>query len=282
MRLPEELYFSQISLQDFVDCRKRFYLRHLSRLPWPAIEMEPAMLHEHNARMNARFHQLAHQFLLGIPIERLSATVYDPDLEHSWISFLEFLPSILGQDSRSFFSLYPEINLNASLGERRLFARYDLLVGSPDGSLVIYIWKTLLKRPAREELSRLLQTRVLPYLLVRAGRHFNRNQPVQPSQVELVYWFAAPDKPASNPVERFVYNDASYQTDESFLNGLVETIQRLEAGEFNRTADERRCLYCSYRSLCERGVLAGDPFEPGVEGMAGFDLEHASPLILED
>jgi hypothetical protein len=282
MKLPKDLSYSHINLQDFVNCKKLFYLRHISRLPWPGIKREPVLQHEHIARAGARFHQMVHQHLLGIPAERLSAMLQEPDLEHWWRDFLEFLPQILPFYPQSLYALYPEISLSAPLGERRLLARYDLVVAGPNDSLGIYIWNTSLRRPTREELGRHLQTYVLPYLLVRAGWHLNRGQAVQPSNVELIYWFPSLNGWTNSLVERFMYNVSSFRTDEGFLNGLVETVQRLEIGEFSRTVDERCCLYCAYRSLCERGVLACNPLELDVESPAGFELELANPFILDD
>jgi hypothetical protein len=44
--LPLDFQFSQGSLQDYVDCRRRFQLRYLDQLAWPAVEAEPLLEHE--------------------------------------------------------------------------------------------------------------------------------------------------------------------------------------------------------------------------------------------
>ena len=44
--LPEGFRFSQSSLQDYVDCRRRFQLRYLQNLAWPALQSEPALENE--------------------------------------------------------------------------------------------------------------------------------------------------------------------------------------------------------------------------------------------
>lgn len=278
MRFPEDFQYSQANLQDFVDCWKRFYLRHISRLVWPALETEPAMQLERAGRDGARFHRLVHQCLVGIPPQRLSAMLGDPDLELWWAYFLEFLPEVYGAESQGRYPLHPEVNLSAPLGSRRLVARYDLIVAALGESLVIYDWKTSRQRPDRGHLEQHLQTRVYPYLLVRAGWHLNRGLLVQPDQVEMVYWFAGEDE----PVERFIYSAEAFQTDESYLTGLVATIERLEAEEFSRTSDERRCLYCSYRSLCDRGVLPGNVRELGTESAFGFESERLKITEIDD
>ncbi len=40
MALPSDFQFSQSSLQDYVDCPWRFYLRYIRQLAWPAIVAE--------------------------------------------------------------------------------------------------------------------------------------------------------------------------------------------------------------------------------------------------
>jgi hypothetical protein len=37
---------------------------------------------------------------------------------------------------------------------------------------------------------------------------------------------------------------------------LIREIAGKEAGEFSKTDDHRRCDFCQYRSLCDRGVEA--------------------------
>ena len=41
--LPADFHFSQGSLQDYVDCPRRFQLRYMMKLAWPAVEAEPAV-----------------------------------------------------------------------------------------------------------------------------------------------------------------------------------------------------------------------------------------------
>ena len=79
----DNFQFSQASLQDFVDCRRRFQLRYLQRLPWPAVESEPVLENERTMRQGAEFHHMIQQHLIGIPAERLSARLEggDPQAE---------------------------------------------------------------------------------------------------------------------------------------------------------------------------------------------------------
>jgi hypothetical protein len=145
---------------------------------------------------------------------------------------------------------------------------------------VILEWKTSRKRPQRKWLAERLQTRVYPYLLVRAGSHLleigDRGlgmgdwRPFQPEQVEMVYWFANfPQDP-----ERFPYDAAQYEVDDHYLASLIEEIKDLGDEDFPLTPQERRCRYCPYRSLCQRGVRAGsfDEMEDELEWGDDFDV----------
>lgn len=251
MSLPNDFQFSQGSLQDFVDCRRRFQLRYIRRLAWPAVETEPVQEHERYLELGALFHRMIQQNLLGVPAERLSGMIQDEQLRRWWDNYLEYTPE-LGDRK---VTRYPEISLSAAVGGHRLVAKYDAVAvaEAPDTRAVILDWKTSRKRPRRNWLAGRLQTRVYLYLLVQAGDHLNRGNPFQPSQLEMVYWFAEfPDHP-----ERFPYNQEQYETDAEYLEGLVEQIRTLGEDDFPLTGDDMRCRFCVYRSLCDRGVRAG-------------------------
>jgi predicted RecB family nuclease len=140
----------------------------------------------------------------------------------------------------------------------RLVAQYDFVAADAGQRWVIVDWKTTRKRPRREDLLDRLQTRVYPYLLVRAGSVLNDGVSIQPEQVSMVYWFA--NFPAA-PM-RFEYSMEQCEADRRFLSGLVGEIEE----RFDRTGgrqlvsarpDDGSCRYCRYRSLCERGATAG-------------------------
>jgi CRISPR/Cas system-associated exonuclease Cas4 (RecB family) len=245
MTLPDRFQFSQGSLQNYADCPRRFQLRYLLRLNWPAVEAEPALESERHTQLGAAFHRLVHRHLLGIDPQRLSRAVQDADLRRWWHNYLEHGPQELPS------SRHPEVILSAPLEGYRVVARYDLVAVDAGRRAAIVDWKTSRKRPKHQDLAGRLQTRVYPYLLVRAGVYLNGGQSFAPEQIEMIYWFADyPDDPA-----RFVYDAAQYEADEAYLTTLVHEIERAE--EFPLTTQERHCKYCSYRSLCRRGVEAG-------------------------
>jgi CRISPR/Cas system-associated exonuclease Cas4 (RecB family) len=273
MTLPTNFQFSQGSLQDYVDCPRRFQLRYLLQLDWPAQEAEPALENEEHVRLGAAFHRLIHQHALGIPAEDLSRTVQEPDLRRWWHNYLERGPQGLPE------TRHPEVVLSAPLGDHRLVARYDLVAVDAGQRAVIVDWKTSRRRPKRKDLAERLQTRVYPYLLVQAGAHLNGGRPFAPEQIEMVYWFAEyPEDPA-----RFAYDAARYAADGAYLAALVEEITGLSDTDFPLAVDGERCRFCPYRSLCQRGVEAG-AFDAGLDEVdAGdaFDLDIDFEQIAE-
>jgi CRISPR/Cas system-associated exonuclease Cas4 (RecB family) len=247
---------SQSSLQDYLDCPRRFYLRYLQRLSYPAIESEPALENEKHLEEGEYFHRLAQHHWVGIPAEQISKLANTENLKKWWESFLndKNLSSL-----RNLPSLYPEYTLSAPLGDFRLLAKYDL-IAIENNKATIYDWKTYRKRPRDEWLSARMQTRIYRALLVRAGSHLNQGTPFEPEQIEMVYWFADfPNDPA-----RFTYTSAQYQRDWDLLLKLADEIKaamaqaETNASVFPLTDDQTKCPYCTYRSYCERGVHAGD------------------------
>lgn len=272
MPLPDDFPFSQGSLQDYVDCPRRFQLRYLLRLPWPALEAEPALEHERQMRLGEAFHRLAHQHALGVPEERLAERALDEPLRAWWRAYLDFARSLPA-------TRYPEIVLSAPLAGYRLVAKLDLLALDAGPRAVIVDWKTATRRPRRRWLAERLQSRVYPYLVTRAGADWNGGQPLRPERVEMVYWFA--QFPAGP--ERFAYDAARCADDEARLTALIQEIAGLGERDFPLTEEERLCRHCPYRSLCQRGVRAGalDEQEAEPEPPAELDLSPGPEQIAE-
>jgi len=265
MRLPPDFQFSKGSLQDYVDCPRRFQLRYLLRRAWPAVEAEPALEVERHVRQGAAFHRLVHRHALGMAPERLADAVDAEDLRRWWRNYLERGPADLPA------SRHPEIVLSSPLSGHRLVAKYDLVAVDAGRRAVIVDWKTNRRRPRREWLARRLQTRVYRYLLVRAGAYLNHGTPFRPQQVHMVYWFANfPADPAWGQRScTFTYDAAQFDADEAYVASLIEEIEgeaeRRGSEEFPLTSQERHCRFCPYRSLCRREVERGDFEELGEE-----------------
>jgi hypothetical protein len=247
---------SQSSLQDYMDCAQRFKLRYLDRLSYPALETEPTLENEKHQQEGEYFHRLVQQHLIGIPAEQIAKFANTMNLQRWWENFqnakdLAGLRGASANGNKENSRLYPEATLSAPLGNYRLLAKYDL-IAVQDGKAIIYDWKTYRKRPRNEWLSARMQTRVYRALLVKAGAHLNNGKPFEPEQIEMVYWFADfPEDPA-----HFPYTSAQFQRDWDLLVKLSEEVAT--ASSYPLTEDRQKCLYCTYRSYCERGIRAGD------------------------
>lgn len=274
--LTDGFQFTQSNLQDFQECRKRFQYRYLQKIAWPAIESEPAIEFERMVQRGTQFHRLAHQRLVGIPEEALVSAIQDPEIMVWWENFRIFLARS-GLDGWSI--LRPEFSLTAAWGHYRLAAKYDLIASRGDGTFLIFDWKTAQHRIAREALSKRIQTRLYPCLLVLAGEGLNQGNPIDPQKVEMTYWYAAfPDQPV-----RFPYSDLQFEKDRVFIDRLVDEIASMPEDKFFLTSDQNRCAYCRYRSLCNRGETAGELDEMQRSTVDGneFDFEIDLDQIAE-
>jgi CRISPR/Cas system-associated exonuclease Cas4 (RecB family) len=256
MALPDGFLFSQSNLQDYLECQRRFQLRYLLHQAWPAVEAEPYLEHERRMDLGARFHKIARQFLIGLPEDQIKQSIiHDEAINLWWNDFIKALHGgtleMLLENGNQHFE---EITLSVPVGEFRLIAKYDLLIVNPDGKIVIFDWKTSQNHPKRRWLAERMQTHVYPFVLAGAASSLLEGVENNPDQLEMVYWFAnQPDQ-----VERFNYNEKSYLEDGRVLSDLITTISLKTEPVFPLTPDIKRCLYCTYRSLCNRGVTAGD------------------------
>ncbi len=250
MPLPLGFEFSQGSLQDYVDCPRRFQLKYIEEQPWPAVEAEPVLEREQHSIRGRRFHRLMERYYLGVPSEVLESSIKgDVQLLRWWQAFQEEPPLSLPESV-----LLPEVRLATSVGGRRLVAVVDLLAVEPGRRLVIVDWKTGRYRPARDQMAGRLQTLVYPFVVVEAGDVFFGGT-VDPARVMMVYWFA--DYPEQPHV--FHYDAVQHEQARERLVALVDEVCSVDrgAGAWPRVEDDRLCRYCVYRSLCDRGVEAG-------------------------
>jgi len=271
MQIPEFFAFSQNSLQDFVDCPRRFELRYLEKLSWPAVRSEPALEVERHMLMGQRFHLMVQQHQTGLSPELIAPNAGETQLDEWWQAYLDHVPTGLPSMRKV------EFMLTAPFNRYRLIAKYDLLAISPGQQAFILDWKTNLKKPRRQTLLGRMQTRLYPFLLVEAGAALNGGIKFLPEQVELIYWFTADPR---NP-EHFPYTAAKNEEDRAFLTTLIGQIEAASRSDFHLTGDERMCQFCNYRSLCDRGNQAGEiddseTEEDEITTGSGFDLDFYS------
>lgn len=244
MSLPTNFHFSQASLADYVDCPRRFQLRYLLEQAWPAVESEPLLERERLAELGRRFHKLVQQHVEGLPPDVLTPSPNEPELARWWQSYLASLTTTLNDlpiDRRA------ELALSIPINPYRLTAHFDLIAATTDRAVLVD-WKTEQRQPTRAQLLKRMQTRVYRYVLTMAQQR-------PPGTVSMIYWFAQyPDQPIALP-----YDAAQHADDHQFLTALIEEIElrAQQAGDWEMTPHERKCAYCVYRSLCQRGVQAG-------------------------
>lgn len=267
MKIPANFAFSQNNLQDFADCPRRFELRHLEKLAWPAVRSEPYLEVERHMLLGERFHRMVQQHQTGLSAEEIEAQANEPELIEWWQAYQNHFPENLPHRR------LVEHTLAAPFGDYRLVAKYDLLAIQPGKKVVIVDWKTNRKKPARSSLRNRLQTRLYPLLLVEAGQSVNDGTPLLPDQIEMVYWFTAdPLRPEIIP-----YSADQYNLDQNFLQKLITEVKAASQSRFALTTDLRMCRFCNYRSLCDRGDQAASMEEDldsdDTDSSGGFDLD---------
>lgn len=246
MAIPATFTFSQSSLGDYQACARRFQLRYVERLAWPAPQSADAAEAERCQRLGQEFHRLVRRHQAGIPAAALAPlAAAEPELAGWWSAYLASPFSSLAAPWRR-----AEVALSAPLAGYRLEAQYDLLAGSPGGEWLIVDWKTERHRPARTWLERRVQTTVYRCLLALAGSALNGGRPIPPERITMVYWFAAfPLQP-----ERYPYDAGQFERDLQALSHLIAEIASRPEGPWPQAADDRVCRFCAYRSLCARQV----------------------------
>ena len=283
MTLQAGFQFSQSSLQDYIDCHRRFQLRYILRLAWPAAEAIPASENENYLRLGATFHYLIRQHQSQLPVKRLSTSIRylqqsgGDELAQWWENYLTFLTThqdfgtIIQPDIPMGTKRYPELSLSAPINLYRIVSKYDLLAILPSGKIIIFDWKTNRTRPKRVWLLDRVQTRIYPYLLIRAGSELNGGKPIHPEQVEMCYWFAN----FPTDIEQIHYSDEQFQSDTAWVRELVDQISQKGEEDFPLTHNDLHCRFCVYRSLCDRGVLPGQ-----LEQAEGDDYEDITSIDL--
>lgn len=248
--------YDQTKLQDFVDCPRRFQLRHLLEQDWPAPAAEPLVDAERAADLGRRFHLLMERHWRGLPIRQV-----DPALEPWWQAFQRSALELPGTLRR------PEFNVAAMIEGQRMTATFDLLAFEPGGDAVIVDWKTTRRTP-RYVLDRRLQTIIYPLILVESAPRC-LGYPIAPEQVTLIYWFAGEPEPGATEV--FRYSAARQADDRRFLGAVLRRLFSMDVESWPLTTNERICRWCQYRSLCGRGIEAAALGEENAEVWPDLD-----------
>ncbi len=256
--LSDDFVFSQSNLQAYTDCPRRFWLTHVQRLPWPAVEASPVQEHEYMMRLGEMFHRAVQRAEAGIPPEFIGPNL-EPPLDEWFASYLQYRPRDLPTDVVEVESM---LAIPFQVGDTpvyRLAAKYDLLTVEPNKRAIITDWKTTRRRTEPRILRERLQSQVYPYIIVEASAQLPWG-PIAPEQVEMRYWFtSAPDEPVI-----LRYDAAQHARNHQLLQRLIiQILAGANQADFPKIPDtdanrQRICAYCTYRSRCNRGILPGD------------------------
>ncbi|NLF51356.1 MAG: PD-(D/E)XK nuclease family protein [Leptolinea sp.] len=266
MTLSPDFVFTQNNLQDFEDCPRRFQLKYLLRMAWPAPISEPIEENDHLIRLGSLFHQMVHQYYLNVPEEKIASNITDEDLLTWWKAFLMQSPVDLPKNKR------PEIEISMPFNNFRLAAKIDLLSVERDKKAVIVDWKTSHRPPRPAYITSRIQSLVYPYLVISTGSTLNYYRPFKPDQVTMIYWYPAfPDSPVV-----LTFSAEWMEKTINKLTRLVDEIVHLDLEVFPLTSDQKKCQFCRYRSLCDRGISAGH-----MDDMEEDDPEENSSLKID-
>lgn len=251
VKLAPDFTFSQSNLQDYLECPRRFYLRHVRRLLWPNREMSSDSENEKRIIMGQIFHRLVQQKALAIANEKLQRLVatQPPEIQNWWNTFQIWWENSLSEGLNGV--RLAETSLTCGVAESRLVAKYDLLVIHPSGNVTIYDWKTVTRPINANTITRHVQSRVYPFVLMEAAATLLHGRKITPEQIKMVYWFTAdPDHP-----KRSSYHADQYHADKDYLTHLIKEISGREEEDFTLTTNEKYCTHCVYRTYCDRRVV---------------------------
>lgn len=256
--------FSANSLQDYLDCPRRFELKYILKQAWPALSSEPALQFERHIALGNQFHQYVNQFMSGVPLEPLLESIQDSDLQAWFRNFLNFFERVPAVQK------FSEFRLLTSLQQQPLIAVCDLIVIFQDGDLSIYDWKTTQRIPKKEELIHRIQTLLYPFIVFQTAPRFLTEGFSNPEKISLRYVYVAQ---AHDNVLEFPYSAEQHHHNQQYLEKLISEILSLQPGSFPCTSNRRACAFCNYRSLCERGSLAGNLADSPQDNLAAFYQE---------
>lgn len=184
--------------------------------------------------------------------------------------FSEFIPFANKFLSHNLFS---EQLLQVPYKGYRLIAKFDLIV-QLDQEFLIIDWKTSAKKPPPSVLAERMQTSLYPFIFNLVGGDLFKDQPINPDLIQFMYWFPL----CSDHESLFAYSSKNEYDFENVLSGILEQISDFQLNKeiFPLTDNPKKCTFCGFRSLCERGDQAGNH-----QDLLDLDTEEDHDLIFD-
>lgn len=249
----EQQTLSQYKLANFLACQRRFQLRYLRRLPWPASPLPERT--EQLLQQGQDFHQLLERHFLGLTTT--PTAVPHGQVRQWWQTFYSHYP-VKNMPSKARY--LPETGLTVPLGNHLLYGRFDLLVICENEDnlpfAMVFDWKT--GRPiAAAELKTRWQTRLYLALLAEGGSAFwPQEVPPTPEQISLTYWFVQePDASVT-----IGYSAEEHAANWAELQHIAAQLDDAFAVDtWPLTDDWQECRTCAYQVYCGRQAAGTAP-----------------------
>jgi len=255
-----QLTYSQAALEKFLSCRRLFRYRYVDALYWPAVWGKT----EENLREIERgntFHRLAQQYYLTGAVP----PVKEKDLSRWLLALKQRWPRQPG------YRYLPEQELRWQSPWGRLLVKYDLLVVTNDGRLIIFDWKTQAAPLKENYLRERWQTRLYLLVAARSGLDYLGLPPE--TKISLVYWNPRfPQQPVVLPGNKEFLDLAERRVQQV----LAEIETTIAAADYPPVEVEEVCRSCEYRPRCQ-GQLTEAPTlaeELGLDGLSWDSLEE--------
>jgi hypothetical protein len=268
--MTPELTLSRRQLADFLACQRRFQLRYLEHLPWPAAPTDDHL--QQSLLQGQLFHQLLQRYFLGVTPDE--DALGSDQLRQWWQAFQQHGPAL--PPGRRL----PELTLTVPIGRHLLTGRFDLLVLG-ENQAHIFDWKTE-ARPRREaDLRADLQTRLYLALLAEGSQALVApGAPLATEAIAITYWYA--NDPAQSVT--IPYSQAEHEQNWAELRAVVAAIEhRLEHPTiWPLTENLNECGRCAYQVFCDRQVAialaaAIEPAEDEALEETNWQLEPEIP-----
>lgn len=245
--MHDSFLLSQGKLATFFACQRRFQLRYLRRLPWPAAPLDDQTAA--SLERGQQFHQLLQRHFLHLPIE--PAAIVDETVRRWWSLFARSwrqFPELSRSDNR----FLTEISLTVPIGDALLNGRFDLLVIGTAGATPfahLFDWKTG-KAHSEADLRQSWQTRLYLALLAAGGTALlPSGKSLSPAQIAITYWYVTePDTPRT-----IQYSAAWHKQNWDEIQAVVAQITaQWEQERWPLTEDWSLCQACAYQTYCGR------------------------------